>query len=118
VTWLPDGSGFLYSEGEQFGEIANIFEYDFATGESARLTDFAQGWTRSMTISPNGQQVVFERQTSGDWMDGDPATDLWIMDRDGSGQRLFVRNGRSPAWSPTTLPAPLTPRAYLPFVRR
>ena len=118
VTWLPDGSGFLYSEGEQFGEIANIFEYDFATGESARLTDFAQGWTRSMTISPNGQQIVFERQTSGDWMDGDPVTDLWIMNRDGSDQQLFVQDGRSPAWSLQPLPAPLLPRLFLPLLKR
>jgi Tol biopolymer transport system component len=40
--------------------------------------------TRGMSISPDGGQIVFERQTSGAWTDADPPTDLWMMNRDGS----------------------------------
>ncbi len=47
LAWLPDGSGFLYSKTEQFNDIANLYEYRFASGQSTRLTDFNQGWTRA-----------------------------------------------------------------------
>ncbi len=118
LAWLPDGSGFLYSKTEQFNDIANLYEYSFVSGQSTRLTDFNQGWTRGMSISPDGGQIVFERQTSGAWTDADPSSDLWIMNRDGSGQQLFVQNGRSPAWSLHPLPAPLLPRLFLPLLKR
>jgi Tol biopolymer transport system component len=118
-AWLPDGSGFLYSLGENFGDIANLFRYSFATQESYRLTDLSNGWVRSMAVSPDGRQVVFELQTSGDSYDENPPTDLYIMNIDGSDQKLLVPDGRSPAWGLTYTPPPVTTKmTYLPFLAR
>jgi len=107
LAWLPDSSGFLYSQTEGFNEYANIFKYSFATGTSTRLTDFTSGYTHRMSISPDGAQVVFEYQASGEWTDLYIDIDLWMMDRYGNGQTLFVQDARAPAWSPAALPEPV-----------
>ncbi len=125
LAWLPDGSGFLYSL-KQFIYVddytwfqgANLWEYSFTTGKSTRLTDVSQGFTRQMTVSPDGRKVLFEYQASGDWIDPNPPIDLWMMNRDGSGQTLFVENGRNPAWSQQDLPARQDHYVFLPLIRR
>jgi hypothetical protein len=115
LAWLPDGSGFLYSFTEMVNYVdkADLFEYSFATGQSKRLTDLPYGFIRRVTISPDGQKIVYEYQQDGYWYEENPAIDLWIMNRDGSQADLFVENGRSPAWSPRPLPElppPTTPQ--------
>ncbi|HSM58472.1 MAG TPA: hypothetical protein VK879_20120 [Candidatus Sulfomarinibacteraceae bacterium] len=134
LAWLPDGSGFIFAMSEDtfIGEKADIFEYSFSTGQATRLTDFSTEFAYQLSVSPDGQRIVFERVTELlVWED--PQVDLWIMNRDGSGQRLLVENGRAPAWSPgeiqsppspTPTPTPTQPppppgldaRNYLPFV--
>ena len=108
LAWLPDGSGFLYSVSEMVNYVdkADLFEYSFATGQSTRLTNLASGFIRRVTISPDGQKIVYEYQGSGYWYEENPAIDLWIMNRNGSGQALFVQEARAPAWSPTDIPEP------------
>ncbi|MGE5221746.1 MAG: TolB family protein, partial [Omnitrophica WOR_2 bacterium] len=119
LAWLPDGSGFLYSMGESFGDIANMFRYSFSTKQSYRLTNLNSGWTRNMAVSPDGSQVVFELQTTGSFFEENPPADLYIMNIDGSGQRLLAKNGRSPAWGPTyTRPTVTKKMIYLPFLNR
>lgn len=133
LAWLPDGSGFVYAV-TQFDDMyqlqsSNLFEYSFATGKATQLTRFDGEFAGQLTVSPDGRQIVFERSTSmpefGDTLN-DP--DLWLMQRDGTGLRLLVQNGRSPAWgSPQQQPAPgpaptpdpnLPERAFLPLLRR
>jgi hypothetical protein len=120
LTWLPDGSGFLYSGTETdwttYTHFGNIFEYKFATKTSTRLTSFTSGYPRELTISPDGKKVVFEYQATGDWSDSNISIDLWMMNRDGSGAAVFVKNGQSPAWSPSALP--VYRYTYLPFLRK
>jgi hypothetical protein len=128
LAWLPDGTGFLYSVSEMAGWVykADLFEYSFATGQSTRVTNVPYGFIRRVTISPDGEKVVYEYQEYGDWWDLNPAIDLWIMNRDGSEATLFVENGRMPAWSPAVLPEPIDPPdpivsdhvIYLPFARK
>jgi hypothetical protein len=108
LAWLPDGSGFLYSYNEltsNWIDKADVFEYSFATRQSRRVTDLSGGFIRRMSVSPDGQQIVYEYQTRGYWYDENPSTDLWVMNRDGSGRALLVENGRAPAWSPRPIPA-------------
>jgi hypothetical protein len=108
LAWLPDGSGFLYSYNEltsNWIDKADVFEYSFATGQSRRVTNLSGGFIRRMSVSPDGQQIVYEYQTRGYWYDENPSTDLWVMNRDGSGQALLVEDGRAPAWSPQPIPA-------------
>jgi hypothetical protein len=108
LAWLPDGSGFLYTYNEltmDWIDKADVFEYSFATGQSRRVTNLSGGFIRRMSVSPDGQKIVYEYQTRGYWYDENPSTDLWVMNRDGSGRALLVGNGRAPAWSPRPIPA-------------
>jgi hypothetical protein len=120
MAWLPDGSGFLYSATEQFGALSNIFEYRFATQQVTRVTNNASGYTRGLSVSPDGQQIVFEFQANGDWMDLNPAIDLRIIRGDPANPDLLVTNGRAPEWSPQAVPQPpvLDKHVYLPALAR
>jgi Tol biopolymer transport system component len=111
-AWLPDGSGFLYAVRSMFGG-SKLFHYSFAANSTTLIAEFADH-VGAPSVSPDGQQIVFERGPSSDLVTGiitDP--DLWIINRDGSGLHLLVENGRLPVWSlqnPTTPPStPSTP---------
>lgn len=107
IAWLPDGSGFIYSVEESddtFTSVkANVFEYNFASQQAKRLTNFSNLFAGEVTVSPDGTQIVFDLSAEADL--GAPA-DLYIMNRNGSGQQLLKANGRSPAWSPAALAVP------------
>jgi hypothetical protein len=117
LAWLPDGSGFVYAITESYDESAgildesaNLFVYHFASGEATRLTSFNGEFARKLSVSPDGQQIVFERATAlwyAPWEE--PKVDLWLMDRDGSTLQLLIQNGYAPAWSSTEPPAPTDP---------
>lgn len=112
VQWLPDGSGFLYTKTGDLLADANVYRYDFASGQSTPLTSFTDTFARDVSISPDGQQIVFDRAATQDTL----SSDLWIMNSNGSGQKLLVQDGRVPSWSQK---APHTPnRAYLPLLSR
>lgn len=118
LAWLPDGSGFVYTVEEYVDyEVAraNVFEYTFATKQTKRVTNFTNTFAGQLSVSPDGKQIAFDRSTA---KDTSGTTDVWVMNRDGSGQRLLVGNGYAPAWSPRALPAPLTPRVFLPLSQR
>lgn len=103
VRWLPDGSGFLLSMRDGLMEdYANLYEYDFPSGPLRKLTNFqvADEQMRAFSISPDGKKIVFEWSTTSLVASG--PHDLYVMNRDGSGQRLLVRDAVSPAWSPVS----------------
>ena len=119
LAWLPDGSGFVYAV-EEYEDYevarANIFEYTFVSKQIKRLTGFADSYAGQLSISPDGKQVVIERSAV---KDRTGTTGVWIMNRDGSGQRLLVSNGYAPAWQPNVQPPALpSHRSYMPLVRR
>jgi len=120
LAWLPDSSGFLYSKTEGWNEYANIFQYSFATGTSTRITHYTSGYPRRLSISPDGLRVVYEYQAAGEWTDLYYDLDLWMMDRNGSGQTLFVENARTPAWSPVDVSGPIVfdHSIFVPFTRK
>jgi Tol biopolymer transport system component len=121
LSWLPDGSGFLYSATEEYGEQANLFAYYFAAGASTRLTNFTNSFTRLVSVSPDGQRAIFERQVGGDWTDEDPYIDLWMMNIDGTGAQLFIEDARSPAWGiigAAQPPPSLAVKIFLPIITR
>jgi Tol biopolymer transport system component len=102
LAWLPDGAGFVYAMMEDYDVRSNLFVYNFASGQSTRLTDFADEYAGYPSVSPSGQQIAFARTTN---LSG-AQTDLWVVNRDGSGLRLLVENGSAPTWS---LRAPVMP---------
>lgn len=118
-AWLPDGSGFLYVES------GNLF-YSSIQGTNIRqLTFFVNEFVHQPSVSPDGNYVVFERQ-SGD------LKVLWLMEWDNPTNMWPLTQGRRPDWSrvnpsvpsnptPTSTPVPpeqLTNRVYLPSVTR
>ncbi len=116
IEWLPDGSGFLFTKFYvNFEYYADIFEYNFATQGITQLTpslldQFGYGGARGLSISPDGQQIVFERAV----YPFDTSSSLWIMNRDGSGLHKLTDDAGRPAWG--QVPPPLTARVYLPMV--
>jgi TolB protein len=117
IEWLPDASGFLFSGTYiNLGTWTNIFRYDF--GDPPTLTQVTtlpddQG-ARAFSISPDGQEVVFE------WVPDiflDRTSSLWITNSDGSGApRRLANDAGRPAWGLTPASAPLDERVYLPLV--
>jgi hypothetical protein len=95
LRWLPDGSGFLFSNQTLMRDSANIFRYDFATRKTTQMTKLQNEFTGNFSISPDGQWIVFERSKS---LDENRAIDLWIARVDGGNPRLLVRDGFSPSW--------------------
>ena len=95
LRWLPDGSGFLFSNQTLMRDSANIFRYDFATGRTTQITKLQNEFTGMFSVSPDGEWIVFERSKS---LDDDRPIDLWIAPIDGGNPRLLVRDGFSPSW--------------------
>jgi hypothetical protein len=101
VEWLPDGSGFLFAKRYVPLEIySDIFEYSFATQEITQLTSLADDSARGLSISPNGQYIVFERVADVH----DSTSSLWIINRDGSGLHKLADDAGRPAWGQLALP--------------
>src|SRR5574341_950455 len=85
IEWLPDGSGFLFTmQYVPLDIYSDIFEYNFASQQITQLTplldESGDGGARGLSISPDGQHIVFERAVYPD----DPTSSLWIINRDGS----------------------------------
>ena len=95
LHWLPDGSGFLYSNQTLMRDSANIYRYDFNTRKVTQITRLAGEFTGNFSISKDGQWIVYERSKS---LDDNRDIDLWIARIDGGNARLLVRNGFGPAW--------------------
>jgi hypothetical protein len=118
IEWLPDGSGFLFSLFYvELGYYSDIFEYRFATQAITQLTptlsdENGYGGARGLSVSPDGQQIVFERAV---YLSETPGS-LWIMNRDGSNLHKLADDAGRPAWGRT--PPPLTPRVFVPVVVR
>ena len=96
LHWLPDGSGFLFSNQTLMRDSSNIFHYDFASRKVKQVTHLENEFARTFTISPDGKSIVFERAKT---VDKDQEADLWIARIDGGNMRLLVRNGFEPSWS-------------------
>ncbi len=104
LAWLPDGSGFVYSvtEGNSFSDeySANLHHYDLGTGEVRQITSFVGDFAGQVSVSGDGQRLVFERAAELDGFGGAPLDpDLWLVNLDGSGLELLVEGAYAPAWS-------------------
>jgi Tol biopolymer transport system component len=125
LAWLPDGSGFVYSvlEDDFYTPVsANIYLYEFASGQSTPLTSFDDAFAGMLSVSPDGQEIVYEYGSA--WSDSSLRVEnpqLWVMGRDGANARLLLPSGRAPAWSPQAQGTPDPPPVlgewmFLPLV--
>ncbi len=95
TTWssldvAPNGKQFV------FDMLGDIYLADLAGGQAKALTqDFA--WNLHPTISPDGRQIAFIS-------DRDGASNLWVMDIDGTNLKQITKEKEdlihSPAWRP------------------
>ena len=95
LHWLPDASGFLFSNQTLMRDSANIFRYDFRTRQVTQITRLENEFTGAFSVSPDSRAIVFERSKS---LDDNREIDLWTVNIDGSNARLLTRNGFSPSW--------------------
>ena len=95
LHWLPDGSGFVFSNQTLMRDSANLFRYDFASHKTTQITRLQNEFTGKFSISRDGRSIVFERSKS---LDDDRNIDLWIVPLSGGNPRLLVNNGFSPSW--------------------
>jgi hypothetical protein len=120
LAWLPDGSGFIFSVEELDdtfqAQRANLFEYNFASEQTRPITNFSDTFAGQLSVSSDGTQIVFERAASNDPA---AATDLWLVNRDGTGLKLLKAGARAPSWSPgEVITPPTAQRVYLPVLLR
>lgn len=119
IAWLPDGSGFIFSLDELDDSFqasrANLFEYNFATEQTKRITNFTDQFAGGVSVSPDGQQIVFDR---ADANIDEANYDVYIINRDGTGLKLLASDGYAPDWSSQDVVIPVQERLYLPSVLR
>jgi hypothetical protein len=112
LQWLPDASGIVFTKTGPLLASANVYRYIFGASAIDQLTFFDDTFARDITISPDGQYIVFDRAATQTTL----GADLWIMQQDGGGQQLLAPNGRAPSWSQQEPRQPS--RIYVPTVQR
>jgi Tol biopolymer transport system component len=88
-SWSPDGKKIVFDDGRRIA-VVNADGSDLAYLTGSRDIDVDPAW------SPDGRTIAFVRYKSAKANHGD----IWLMSAAGADQRLFVRNGRDPAWRP------------------
>jgi Tol biopolymer transport system component len=96
--WTPDGKGIVYASTRYaIPSTSDICIRDLAGGEPVCLTPADEFNDNLPDVSPDGTQIVWQRY------DANLNGDLWIMNADGTNQRLLldysVHDG-APQWSP------------------
>ena len=98
ASWCPDGqclAYMTYSTGFPDIVLQNIFG-QIGMSRPARGTDLIHNYLPR--ISPDGTRIAYGSTRNGD------AMDIYVVNRDGSGQRRLTNNPASdgaPAWSPS-----------------
>ena len=59
------------------------------------MTNFSDKLTQLVSVSSDGQSIIFERWTDPDL---DVGSDLWVMNADGSNPHLFLQDAARPSW--------------------
>jgi Tol biopolymer transport system component len=101
-AWSPDGSKIAYvrlaSINDWFGEIYVMN----ADGSDKRLLTQRGG---SPAWSPDGKRIAFHRFFSDESLRFEPpddppqASSLWVINSDGSDERMITKNGGDPSWT-------------------
>jgi hypothetical protein len=82
----------LYSTANMDAKRWELWEYNFASGESKKVAD----WRTEIDVSADGKQIAYFAWPS----DAGEKTGIWIMDADFTRNRLVVPGGAYPSFSP------------------
>jgi Tol biopolymer transport system component len=112
--WSKDGRRLLLSANPRVGQTVSgqdIYEFEIETGTLRRLTRSDTDWDQAAHYSPDGRHVIWTssrglnvrfRSVDGLNWRRDLATELWVMNKDGSGARRLTyfneRGWRDYAW--------------------
>lgn len=96
ISWMPDGSGFVFGLYSLFNEYANLYKYSFSSGNIQPITNFTDEYAFDPSVSPDGEWVAFTRNAGGQ---NDPF-DLWIIKMDGSNSWKLADDAGFAAWGP------------------
>ena len=112
-SFSPDGRKLAFSSDRDLPVNAlnpitrlrssDIYVLDLANEHLERLTD-APGWDGSPAWSDDGKRIVFYSQRGLNPTFRDPQSRIWIMNADGSSQRVLTPNESlavSPEWLPS-----------------
>lgn len=95
-AWSPDGMMLAYASDQGGPGTLEIWRMPVVGGEAEQLTDAANN-SFAPDYAPNGDHIVFISDRGGD-------PDLYIMNADGTGERILTVNDLyrtlDPAWSP------------------
>lgn len=99
ITWSPDGTRIICSRVEDSHEGMNLWLYD-ANGENPVPLTSGPGIARRPSWSPDGTRIVFDFRPGLRQL----ATDICVINADGSGRQLLLAGSQThayhPVWSP------------------
>ena len=99
LHWLPDASGFIYSQQDELAESANLYLVKFGDTQPTPLTSYTSQFTGQFSYSPDGKALVYELGAAPD-----VTPSLWILDL-GTGQsHKLVDQGSRPSWAIKSAP--------------
>ncbi len=96
-SWAPDGQQILFSSDmhdKPMSRNYDIYIMDVDGSNQQRLTK-TTGAASYPSMSKDGSKIVYSYQASGD-----SPMQIWIMNSDGSENRLFLGGGGIPRYSP------------------
>lgn len=93
----PAGGGprgvLLYSVANMNEGRWELWEYNFGNGQARKLFD----WRTEVAFSADGRQIAYYAWPPAV---GRENTGIWTMNTDYGGERLIIRGGEYPSWSP------------------
>lgn len=90
----PDGKHMIFYNNQNTPKLNSIFRANIDGTGATRLTGPGQEDTLA-AYSPDGAKILFmsDRQSPGGF-------DIWVMDADGSNQKLLIKDAAIPNWGP------------------
>ncbi|WP_119072483.1 PD40 domain-containing protein [Aggregatilinea lenta] len=95
-TWSPDGAQIVFASDLAGPGALEVWQMPAAGGDPVQLTESGNS-SFAPAFSPDGNRIAFISDRGGD-------NDLYVMNADGTGERILTTNDDAdafdPAWSP------------------